>query len=273
MKKYVQLLVCLAVLAAPSMRSVDAAEPITPRGRPIILFNGKDLTGFITWLKATGHEDPDSTFSVKDKTLHVSGKGLGYAATEKAYKDYRLTLEYRWGERTDGSKFVRNSGVLLHGIGRDGSRDGVWMNSIECQLAQGCEGDLIVIQGTGNDVAQRAATISSDTKVAADGRTRWTPGGTKTVYSGKQFWWNNHQVGFEELLDTRGKDDVASPLGEWTRVECICDGDRITIKINGITVNQCYDVYPSAGKILLQNEANEVYFRNVVLHPLPRNLR
>ena len=38
------------------------------------------------------------------------------------------------------------------------------------------------------------------------------------------------------LIDTRGKNDVASPLGEWTRVECVCQGGTITIKINGETM-------------------------------------
>ena len=64
---------------------------------------------------------------------------------------------------------------------------------------------------------------------------------------------------------------MASPLGQWTRVECICDGDRITIKINGVTVNECFDVWPSAGRILLQNEGNEIYYRKFELHPLRRH--
>ena len=109
--------------------------------------------------------------------------------------------------------------------------------------------------------------------LAADGRTRWRRGGKKTVYSGRQFWWSRHQVGFKELLDTRGKDDVASPLGEWTRVECICNQDRITIKIEGVTVNECLDVYPSGGRILLQSEGNEIYFRKFELHPLNKGKR
>ena len=78
-------------------------------------------------------------------------------------------------------------------------------------------------------------------------------------------------MGFEELLDTRGKDDVASPVGAWTRVECICNGDRITIKINGRIVNECYDVSPSVGKILLENEKNEIFFRNFEIRPLQQN--
>ncbi|MEK6237934.1 MAG: DUF1080 domain-containing protein, partial [Planctomycetales bacterium] len=108
----------------------------------------------------------------------------------------------------------------------------------------------------------------SETIVAKDGRTRWKKGGEKTVHSGKQFWWSKHQPFFKELRDTRGENDVASPLGEWTKVECICKDARVTVKINGETVNECFDVFPSAGKILLQNEGSEIYFRNLELRPV-----
>ena len=128
----------------------------------------------------------------------------------------------------------------------------------------------MVAPGSGEKVMHCAFCVGDTQVLASDGRTRWKKGGQKTPYSGKQLWWSNHQPGFKELLDTRGSDDVASPLGEWTRVECICDRDTITIKINGVTVNQCFDVQPAAGKILLQNESNEIYFRNVELRPLDR---
>ena len=105
--------------------------------------------------------------------------------------------------------------------------------------------------------------------VARDGRTRWSKGGKPTVYSGKQFWWSKHEPDFEELIDSRGKEDVDSPLGEWTRVECLCSGNRITVVVNGVTVNECYNVYPSAGKILLESEGFEIHFRKFELKPLP----
>jgi hypothetical protein len=96
------------------------------------------------------------------------------------------------------------------------------------------------------------------------------PGGQPTRYSGAQFWWSNHEAGFLERLDSRGKDDVASPLGQWTSVDCRCEGDRITVKINGVTVNECYRVFPAVGRILLENEGNEIYFRNIELRPLQK---
>ena len=119
---------------------------------------------------------------------------------------------------------MRNSGILLHAVGPDGGRRGVWMTSIECQLAQGCEGDLIVIRGKDRSGKAIPATITSDTVLAADRKTRWKRGGKKTVYSGRQFWWSKHQPFFKEKLDTRGKNDVASPVGKWTKVEITCSG-------------------------------------------------
>src|SRR5205823_10686683 len=120
---------------------------IRPRDGVIPLFNGKDLTGLHTWLKGSGREDPKKVFTVHDGLLHVSGDGNGYVATDKAYRDYRVVVEYKWGQRTDGGTYVRNSGILLHATGPDGGANGTWMASIECQLAQGCVGDLIAIRG------------------------------------------------------------------------------------------------------------------------------
>src|SRR5579884_2862942 len=197
--------------------------------RTIKLFNGKDLTGLTTWVKGTRRDDPTRVFSVRDGILHVSGEGNGYIATNREYKDYHLTVEYRWGKRTDGGKYVRNSGVLLHATGPDGSANGVWMASIECQLAQGCVGDLIPIRG--KDAKGEAIPVSfkSETVLGPDKRPRWKAGGAVQTFTNRQLWWSRHDPTFKELLDTRGKDDVESPLGEWTRVECIVQGPRLQI--------------------------------------------
>src|SRR5207247_3907662 len=213
------------------------------------LFNQKDLTGIYTWLMNSKSEDTLKVFSVEHGMLRISGQDSGYIATREEYGDYRLTVEYKWGPRTYGSKTVRNSGILLHAVGPDGNRS-PWMSSIECQLAQGCVGDFIVIRGKNEDGSTIPVTVTSETILGPDGRTRWKKGGKPTVYSGKQFWWSNHDPDFQELIDTRGRHDVESPLSEWTQVECVCDSNRITIIVNGTTVNECFDVFPSAGKIL-----------------------
>lgn len=244
-------------------------EPLQPQKEVIHLFKGKDFSGLYTWLKKTGHKDPNKVFAVENGVIHVSGADNGYIATEKAYQNYHLVVEYKWGKETFKAKYVRNSGILLHATGADGNAGGTWTASIECQLAQGCVGDLIVIRGKDAKGKTIPVAITADVALGPDKRPRWKEGGEKRVFTASQLWWHKHEPFFKELIDTRGKDDVESPLGEWTKVECICQGKEITIKVNGTIVNKCYDVFPSAGKILLQSEGFEMYFRKFELHPLP----
>jgi hypothetical protein len=263
------LLACGFAFSVGFASIAAADEPVTPK-ETTALFNGKNLDGLTSWLKDSKNEDPKRVFRVTNGVIHATGEGFGYLATAKAYKDYRVSVEYKWGKRTDGGKYVRNSGLLLHGTGPDGAASGTWMSSIEVQLAQGCVGDLITIRGKDKKGAVIPVQLTSDVVIGPDKKPRWSEGGTKTVFTGRQLWWNKHEPGFKELLDTRGKDDVDSPLGEWTKIECICDGNTITVIVNGTTVNKAYDVTPAAGKILLQCEGFEVYFRKFEIHPLKK---
>jgi hypothetical protein len=258
------------VLAAPLQGEDPKAEPASPKDGVVRLFNGKDLTGLRTWLKDTKREDPRKVFTAHDGLLHISGDGYGYLATDKQYREYHLIVEYKWGKRTDGGKYVRNSGVLLHAVGPDGGAGGTWMSSIECQLAQGCVGDLIVIRGKNEKKDTIPVRLTSDVVLGPDKKPRWKKGGEPRVFTNRQLWWSRHDPDFKELLDTRGKNDVESPLGEWTRVECVCADKRITVSVNGSVVNECYDVFPAAGQILLEVEGFEVFFRKFELHPLKK---
>jgi hypothetical protein len=262
---------CILVVLASTgaiLAEDEKPKPVTPT-EVVQLFNGKDMSGLTTWLKGEKRKDPDKVFTIHDELIHISGQTNGYIATDKEYRDYRVVVEYKWGEKTYGSKTVRNSGVLLHAVGPDGGFD-PWMSSIECQLAQGCVGDFIVLRGKDEKGAEVPVTFKSETMLGPDKRPRWKKGGEERVFTKGQLWWSLHDPSFKELIDTRGKDDVESPLGEWTKVECICDGDRITVRVNDMTVNECYAVYPSAGKILLQSEGFEIFFRRFELHPLKK---
>ena len=242
-----------------------ASGPIPgPKEGVVPLFNGKDLAGLTHWLKDTRGEDPRNVFTVENGMIHISGEGLGYIATTREYRDYRLVVEYKWGTRTDGGRFVRNSGILLHADKADGAAGkGAWTPSIECQVAQGCVGDLIAIPGR-----EVPVTLTVETTLGPDRRLRWKKGGTPTVYAGKQFWWSHHDPDFKELLDTSGKEDVESPFDEWTRVECVCEESRLSVWVNGVQVNEATAVFPSSGRILLQCEGFEIYFRKFELQPL-----
>jgi hypothetical protein len=60
------------------------------------------------------------------------------------------------------------------------------------------------------------------------------------------------------------------PLGEWNTLEVVCAGDKILHKVNGEVVNEGSGASVTKGKILLQSEGAEVFFRKVELKPLPR---
>jgi len=261
-------LTCLLLLSGTGL-ALAVDEPITPK-EVTPLFNGKNLDGLTTWLKASQREDPKKVFRVTDGQLHISGDGFGYIGTTKAYKDYRVVVEYKWGKRTDGGKYVRNSGVLLHATGPDGNANGTWMACVECQLAQGCCGDLIVIRGKDEQGKTIPVEISSDVVFGPDKRPRWNPDGKKMTFTNRQLWWSKHDPEFKELLDTYGKDDVESKLGEWTKVECVCEGAKITVIVNGVKVNHAYDVTPTAGRVLLECEGFELFVRKFELHPLKK---
>jgi hypothetical protein len=258
----------LAITAGDLRGDGPPSEPVRPE-EVIHLFNGKDLAGLTTWLRDTKRVDPRRVFRVTDGLLHITGDGFGYLATETPCRDYRVVVEYKWGRRTDGGPSVRNSGLLLHATGPDGGAGGTWMASIECQLAQGCVGDLIVIRGRDAAGGTIPVRLTSDVALGPDRRPRWKDGGAPRTFTQGQLWWSKHDPDFRELLDTRGKDDVESPPGEWTKVECECIGGRITVRVNGTIVNRAYDASPAAGKILLQSEGFELFVRTFELHPVP----
>jgi hypothetical protein len=268
---------CLIIAAtvaflAASVVALDKCNAISPK-EVTPLFNGKNLNGLTTWLKDTKREDPRKVFEVTDGMIHISGEGNGGIATEKEYRDYRLTVEYKWGKKTDGGKYVRNSGILLHAKGPDGGAYGNWPTCLECQLAQGCVGDLILIRGKDEKGSDMPVRFTAETETDPKGkRHRWKKGGEVKSFPATrgQFWWSRHDWDFEELIDTRGKDDVEGKLGEWTRVECLSSGSRLTISVNGHTVNECYDVFPAEGRILLQTEGFEIFFRKFEIHPLKK---
>jgi len=66
----------------------------------------------------------------------------------------------------------------------------------------------------------------------------------------------------------RGREDVESPFGEWTRLEVIARGDSLQYFVNGVLVNEAFECKPSEGRLLLQTEAAEMIVRRYELHPL-----
>jgi hypothetical protein len=58
------------------------------------------------------------------------------------------------------------------------------------------------------------------------------------------------------------------PIGEWNEYEIIVDGPRVTLNVNGETLNEAWEVLETPGKICLQSEGAEIHFRNIRLAPI-----
>ena len=95
---------------------VSVAAPATP----VVLFNGKDLTGWYSYSTSSADRSPHGVFKVEDGAIHILGQDFGYIATEKSYENYTLTVEFKWGEKQFAPRATgkRDSGVLYHSGGR-----------------------------------------------------------------------------------------------------------------------------------------------------------
>jgi hypothetical protein len=103
----------------------------------VSLFNGKDLNGWVFFLKDQSI-DPATVFMVKDAVIHITGSPSAYMRTKEQYSDYKLHVEWRWPVE------ATNSGVFIH----IQEPDAIWPMSFECQLAAGNAGDIICVGGS-----------------------------------------------------------------------------------------------------------------------------
>jgi hypothetical protein len=196
----------------------------------LALFDGKSLNGWQHVL-----EDPavprDAVWSVKDGILICKGTPLGVLHTEKAFKNFRCELEYRWAPGTTPG----NSGILtrINGPSRALPR------CAEVQLQHGNAGDVLGLQGMKVAAGQPRFFEVKAHKVAGD-----IAGVKKTV-------------------------DAEKPGGDWNRVEVLAEGGSYTVWVNGQQINQATGVEVISGPLGLQSEGGEIHFRNVTLTPLP----
>ncbi len=261
-----------AVQAAPVPKNV-----IEPRST-VVLFNGKDLSSFHKWLPNFGRDnDPDGVFSVaKDKdgtpVIHITGRHYGGLVTEAEYANYRLVAEFRWGTLTwePRKDRARDNGILLHCQGEDGNHIKTflspWHRSVEFQIIEGGTGDILLVNGYDRGVAE-PIPVKLTCAVLPGGRV-WTPTGTPTEFEKGRIDWQYRDPEWKDVLGFRGAKDVEKPAGEWNHIEAICKGGDVTYFVNGVKVNEGKNGNFTFGRILVQSEGAEIFYRKIELHPL-----
>jgi hypothetical protein len=271
--------ICFHVLAAFVLPlcgfafAFGADEAITPKGAPIVLFDGHSYDALYSWLADTKYDDPRKVFAVEDGVIHISGDGFGYLATKARYKDYHLVVEYRWGDKTWRHKKdnARDSGIIVHCVEPDGTCAGVFMAGIEAQIIEGGTGDFWIVPGTYPDGKATYASLVVETGKDRKDQVIWKKGGERVQYVSKPMQrinWFDKDPDWADVTGFRGQRDVQGDGHEWTRLEVVCDGGRIQNYVNGVLVNEGFDAVPSSGKILLQTEGAELFVRRFELLPL-----
>jgi hypothetical protein len=242
------------------------------------LFNGKDLTGWDTYLAPpadnTGKRlsdqpigldnDPHHVFTVvrdgDQNMIRISGEDVGGIISKQKYANYHLQVLFKWGTLTWGQKKgkKKDSGLLYHSVGPFGADFGAWMRSHEFQVQQGDCGDY---WGCAGGTADIPAVKKSDSEYV------YTPSGQ--LYSFRV----DNATGRHCIKSS----DAEKPAGEWNTLDLYCHGDTSVQVVNGVVMMMLYHlgqvdngkVHPLvSGRIQLQSEGAEVFYRDIRIRPI-----
>jgi len=126
-----------ALIAAPHAFAAESPGPVTPAGR-VELFNGRDFSGWTFFLRS--NTAPAETFTVTNGVIHCTGQPFGYARTEKSFRNYKLTVEWRFVKIAPKAD---NTGIFVHVQGPDQ----IWPKCIENQGWYQRQGDFVLMSG------------------------------------------------------------------------------------------------------------------------------
>lgn len=201
----------------------------------VSLFDGNSLSG---WYMDVPDLQKDSSlrrpFIVRDGLLVSLGTPGGHLISDKSYENYILEFEYRFAGKPG------NCGVLVH-ASTPRALYGMFPKSIEVQMMHSNAGDFWCIQ--------------EDIQVENMEKRR-----------GQKENWGISEGKERRILNLT--DDSEKPLGEWNRMKIKCEGDRVTVWVNGVLVNDGFGATARKGQIALQAEGAEVEFKGLTLTPI-----
>jgi hypothetical protein len=236
------------------------------------LFNGKDLTGWDTWLVAPRGEkdiiglnkDPRHVYTVVMEdgkpAIRISGEIFGAITTKDEFDNFHVKLEFKWGKKKwpPRENAVRDSGLLYYCVGPQGGRSGKgpWMESLECQIQEHDCGDFWSVGGPLIDVeAERKG--EKGPLLYRKGAPKVTGTSSRVIKSA----------------------DYEKPTGEWNTIEVLAANGVCVHLVNGkpnlVLTNPRRKVDDkeqplTKGKLQIQSEGAEVFYRNIAVRPITK---
>lgn len=236
------------------------------------LFNGKDLTGWNIFDEQSGLSNSSKLINVQNGIIHIlapdtysdTASPFGYIATEKAYRNYHLSLEFKFGlTRYDPRRLAkRNNGVLYH---LEPTVNKIWPNGVEFQLQESDMGDAILINAQCWPGADLGGTPAWPTQVPVTQKpVIMTPPEPRREIERQRVIKNGN---FEREF-------------EWNKIEIIAINDKAAHLVNGRIINTLFDMRVqqtdnrntfiplTSGRIALEIEAAEAMFRNIQIRQI-----
>ncbi|REJ87891.1 MAG: DUF1080 domain-containing protein [Planctomycetota bacterium] len=273
-RRPLRALVFLLLVASVTLVAValaDHHEHAAPAGEKTAdgftrIFNGKNLDGWYTFLQQHGHDkDPDKIITITDEGyIHLYKHAtdgdrvvMGYIGTNEEYSHYHFRVQYKWLDKkfAPRHKLLRDAGIYYHKVGRDF----VWPRAMQYQVERTNIGDIVTV-----------GHLRYETWVDPETKDEKKPTFMLREDGGVEKTWG-HKAGITHLAH-RGQWEVDG----WNQIDLIVRGDRAEHWLNGRLVAKCKNMRQpktadtngeyeplTKGKILLEIEAAEMYFRNV----------
>jgi hypothetical protein len=268
-------------LPAQELKLVDLPAAA---GRKISLFDGRSLKDWAPWL---GYPDPAVTyradpgavpigtardtrgdFAVRtfdgEPAIWIKGETWGSLVHTADLRDYHLRLEFKWGDKTWAPRKTepQNNGLLYHTHGKPGDVFGTWRPSVEFEIMKGSTGMIVTV---GKDVRARTDVTSDPALIAP--HLRFRVGGREIEMVNGTPTWN-----------VEAARDAERPVGEWNTLDLYVLGDRAVHVVNGVPVAEVRGLAVVApdgsrqplthGRIQLQSEGAETWFRRITVEPI-----
>ena len=244
------------------------------------LFNGKDLTGWDTYLGPRYdtvlnkwdtipvglNTDPLKVFDVAEvggeKVLRISGEEYGGISTTREFENFHLQLQFKWGQLQwpPNKKGKKDSGLMYYAVGPQGADGGFWLRSHEFQIEEGDCGDYWACAGAIFDVRAIKENDSS------------------YVYN------KNGDLFTFSTVSPNGRNcikypDAEKPSGEWNTIDLYCFGGTSIHIVNGV-VNMVLqnsrqlegdkEIPLTKGKIQFESEGAEIFFRDIKIYSIDK---
>jgi hypothetical protein len=182
---------------------------------------------------STERIEPSKVYEFTDGMIRMHGDNIGYLMTKKSYKNFELSLDYRWNmeEKFHRGDSKKNSGVMYN-IPVD-SPDNIWPKGIQFQIKENTTGDFIFLDRV-------TAKVNGELIEAG-----------ASVVSPK---FSSNEKSY----------------GEWNTIVIQSFNGKITQYLNGKLVNECVEASSVEGKISLNYEGSPIDFRNIQLKNIPK---